>query len=314
MTGPILLVSNSLDLSTDKVVARLRERQVDYHRLDLDLLAHDEIELDPTEALLRWTMGSEGAEFVVTEPASIWYRAPTHLRESSGHRYSAEELLARHQWAAFARSLVVFERTHWVNHPVATYAAESKAFQLRAAASLGFRVPTTSITNSVSACRRLGDPLLVKSLDSFLVRIDPQTDLFFYSTPMSTSELESHSLREMPVVSQRYFAEKADVRVTVVGERVFGSEMRGRVEGDWRLHGRTAQFLPSALPVEMRDMCVEYTRSLGLRYGAIDFLRMDDGYTFLEINPTGEWGWLEAVHEGAISSALVDELIAGVTA
>jgi hypothetical protein len=34
--------------------------------------------------------------------------------------------------------------------------------------------------------------------------------------------------------------------------------------------------------------------NLGLRYGAFDFVRTpDDRFVFLEVNPTGEWAWLE---------------------
>ena len=33
---------------------------------------------------------------------------------------------------------------------------------------------------------------------------------------------------------------------------------------------------------------------LGLVYGAFDFIRTpDDDLVFLEVNPTGEWAWLE---------------------
>ena len=33
-------------------------------------------------------------------------------------------------------------------------------------------------------------------------------------------------------------------------------------------------------------------KALGLEFGAIDLALQDDVYYFLEINPTGEWGWL----------------------
>ena len=34
--------------------------------------------------------------------------------------------------------------------------------------------------------------------------------------------------------------------------------------------------------------------ALGLRFGAIDFIRTPEGeHVFLEVNPSGEWGMLE---------------------
>ena len=33
-------------------------------------------------------------------------------------------------------------------------------------------------------------------------------------------------------------------------------------------------------------------KSLRLNFGAIDLIKQDNKYFFIEINPTGEWGWL----------------------
>ncbi len=31
---------------------------------------------------------------------------------------------------------------------------------------------------------------------------------------------------------------------------------------------------------------------LGLSFGAIDLIESNNGYYFIEVNPTGEWAWL----------------------
>jgi glutathione synthase/RimK-type ligase-like ATP-grasp enzyme len=49
--------------------------------------------------------------------------------------------------------------------------------------------------------------------------------------------------------------------------------------------------------------------SLGLHFGAIDLIRTkNDGYTFLEINPNGQWAWLDIEMNLGIADAIIDQL------
>ena len=46
---------------------------------------------------------------------------------------------------------------------------------------------------------------------------------------------------------------------------------------------------------------------LGLIYGAFDFIRTPNGkLVFLEINPTGEWAWLEEKLDFPMREAFVE--------
>ena len=126
----ILLVSNSLDFATDYIVARLLHEGAAYYRIDTDLVHQDRITLHP--ASRRLEIEGESQRIILTPEnlQSILYRAPTHLRESSGGRSTPQELLARHQWTAFVRSLSIFEEVRWINHPARTFLAENKPYQL----------------------------------------------------------------------------------------------------------------------------------------------------------------------------------------
>jgi glutathione synthase/RimK-type ligase-like ATP-grasp enzyme len=51
---------------------------------------------------------------------------------------------------------------------------------------------------------------------------------------------------------------------------------------------------------------------MGLSYGAIDMILTPDGrYVFLEINPNGQYYWIEQMTGLPISDAVCDLLIAG---
>lgn len=313
----ILLVSNSRDFATDFVVAQLRSRNAEYLRIDLDLLHQDRVAFDPRAGLLR----IEGADIQMTVSddivTSVLFRAPTHLRESSGDRRAPESQLARHQWAAFARSLMVFEHCRWINHPCATYQAENKPYQLRRAAQLGFSIPKTLVTNSkpeadhaiwsgTSGCAA------IKALDSFLVRLASGEDAFCYTQRVAFDEVMPADLKAIPIIIQEFLAPKIDLRVTVVGDHCYAAAVtldRRGVEGDWRLAKDRVSFEVHQLPDIVHARCVELVRVLGLKFGAIDLALVEGDYYFIEINPTGEWAWLVTQCRFPIDSAIAEELL-----
>jgi glutathione synthase/RimK-type ligase-like ATP-grasp enzyme len=63
------------------------------------------------------------------------------------------------------------------------------------------------------------------------------------------------------------------------------------------------------LPAAVREGLLALLRVLGLQYGAVDMRRSDDGrYVFLEVNPAGQWLFVERLTGLPISEALVDHL------
>lgn len=312
----ILLVSNSRDFATDHVVAHLLRRGASYHRLDLDLVERDAVRLDPVEQVL--TIHTEGHDVVVGAEnlTAVLYRAPTHLRESSAGRWSTEELLQRHQWAAFARSLMVFDGAAWINHPRNVYAAECKPYQLLHAARIGFAVPCTAVGNiAPPAHSTVWDShghAAIKALDSFLLRVQNE-DAFFYTRRVSIDEARPETLSAMPLILQQYLGDKLDIRVTVVGQQCFAASVTlngAGIGGDWRLAKSDATFAVHDLPSDVALRCVELARVLGLTYAAIDLALVDGVYYFLEVNPTGEWAWLVESTGMRIDLALADALCA----
>ncbi|MGA7272186.1 MAG: hypothetical protein WB239_14035, partial [Acidimicrobiia bacterium] len=108
-----------------------------------------------------------------------------------------------------------------------------------------------------------------------------------------------------------------DVRVTVVGSQVLAAVRDPEAADpgetaplDWR-RGGDLPWAPHELPRELSSLYAELVASLGLNFGAIDLLLEPDGrYWFCEINPNGEWGWLQ--HSGLpIAEALASLLIDG---
>jgi glutathione synthase/RimK-type ligase-like ATP-grasp enzyme len=61
----------------------------------------------------------------------------------------------------------------------------------------------------------------------------------------------------------------------------------------------------------VEERCVRLVAQLGLCYGAIDLVLTPDGrYIFLEINPNGQYLWIERMTGLPITEAICDLLTA----
>ena len=80
-----------------------------------------------------------------------------------------------------------------------------------------------------------------------------------------------------------------DLRIYVVGERVFGAMNRYAPEGEWRTNvalGGDVRGVTDELSEEVVAMAKRATDVVGLDYAGVDIVEGEDGYHILEVNPT----------------------------
>ena len=307
----VLILTSDLDFASDLVCLELAARDLSYLRLNRENLPKLGLSLDPVAPRLHCRF--EGQDWVVDGALrSIWWRVGTFDRNISDRSMDLETQLQRSQWSAFLRSMMVFTGARWINHPAATYAAETKALQLGVARAVGFDVPETLMSNDPAALSRRSPEsrVALKSIDTLLLR-EGDEQLFGYTTLLEVGEVAVDDLRFAPATVQAALEDKLDLRVTVVGEALWCAEVRGRgepIQGDWRLTPKENLTYPAHdLPPMIGERCRALVARLGLRFGAIDLALVDGHYRFIEINPTGEWGWLEGP-DRAIAAAIAEEL------
>ncbi|WP_143060305.1 MvdC/MvdD family ATP grasp protein [Streptomyces sp. TLI_105] len=183
----------------------------------------------------------------------------------------------------------------WVNPPALDAVAHHKPYQWQVARRMGLSLPRTLVTNQAEKARRFIREIgvgrtvfkaFVASADAWretrLVRAEDLTVL--------------ETVRYAPVIFQEYVPGK-DLRVTVVGDRVFAAEIDATQTGypvDMRMVVGEARVRPVGLPTAVTDRLLRVMRALGLVFGAIDLRRRADGeYVFLEVNPAGQWLFVE---------------------
>lgn len=309
MTPVALILTNERDFTVDWVVRELQERCVSYARLNTESLAGCPVSVDV--ATDEWVFQRERDMVKLDGPVAILYRRPEPPRLSGLAR--SEATLAKNQWKALLRGLRSLRSVHWVSDPAAIDAAESKLLQLRTAAALGLRVPPTIVTNQKSAIvafAKKHSDVVIKALDAPV--LGPKSHpAFFFTHVLTDRDIDQLlSVEPAPMIVQKAILPKRDLRVTVVGARAFAAEAQS-LTIDWRVSHQTTQFYPADLEPGLAISSVRLVHRLGLRFGAIDYVvDRDHEAHFLEINPNGEWGWLQ--NAGLpIAASIADELERG---
>jgi glutathione synthase/RimK-type ligase-like ATP-grasp enzyme len=124
------------------------------------------------------------------------------------------------------------------------------------------------------------------------------------------------SLRACPLTIQDYIEKAYELRVTVVGNRVFACKIDSQQAGgatavDWRRYN-----IPKTphsrydLPASLREKLFSFHSYFGLTASSFDMVRSREGdFVFLETNPYGQWLWIEDLTGLPITAAITDALL-----
>lgn len=289
----ILIISSLYDFSTDLVCAELNVLGACYLRINRDEFKSYNIVLDPINVSLYIEIKGVKFQIIEKDLKTIYYRAPTFLREIFVSDMTEEEQLERTQWSAFLRSLIVFDKATWYNNPSNTYKAEIKSYQLKIASELGFLVPNTIATNYINLINYKYKKVAIKSIDTALVS-NKNEEGFVYTNIYPVEELMNIRYTS-PFFIQEALLPKVDIRVTVVKNAVIAVDICGNelLDEDWRKYKYHLVYNLRPLPKDIKSKCIQLLEKLELNFGAIDLVLVNDKYYFIEINPTGEWSWLQ---------------------
>lgn len=302
----VLLISNRYDFSTDFVAVELDKQNIEYIRINRDELKDYSIEFNPIIPEIIGKYKNYSFTISVKHLKSIYYRAPTFLRDIFQEGLTEDEQLIRTQWTAFVRSLCVFESVKWFNNPTDIYKAEIKPYQLYLANKLGIKVPKSIISNK---SLNIGyEYQAIKSIDTAIVSKGNEEG-FVYTEIYKQNEIEEIKYSS-PFFNQQGLVPKIDIRVTVVEENVVAIKISSdnRIDEDWRRYKNELKYTVFELPKNIKKFCIEYTIKLNLNFGAIDLILHNDEYYFIEINPTGEWSWLQQNTGFKFDSLIVNSL------
>lgn len=298
------LYTNSYDGTADVVVNELGPENV--FRFNFDLWSEYEVFIGPGDFEIRNPAGNGISSKNV---AKVYWRKPIQTRVLFPEgTYSPEDAYAEDELWYAARDLV---NLYWEKGKVVLVEplAENrvgKFVQMRAAEGL-FEVPAWKFLRGSSRRFIEQKESVVKSLT--LNRIADRSVM--YATRVPENELDPRE----PWFVQDFVEAEADITIVYVRGKLFAFALeRGFTDRsiDWRVVSLDPSFpnwVPHSLPDPITAAIREYMTRLSLDYGRLDLLLKGSGdYLFLEVNPNGEWGWLDPSGDEGILNAIIDEV------
>lgn len=309
----VLVLTAPVDPTADVVIQHLTAAGVPFARFDAAQFPM-EISLTATLDADGWRVCLGGVRLVGLH--SVYYRRPPRFAFDPAiptDQLNWCEGQARYGFRGVLETLAVT----WINPPSAVQRAEYKPRQLRLARQAGLSVPPTMITSCprdvTTFASAAGGSIVTKALYARTPR-----DADGYPTGvLYTAEVPPHQYSDPGIAATAHLFQAKirsvhDVRLTVVGDKLFAAEIHresGSGELDWRKNHQDLRYQPCDVPAEVAHGVRQLMRSLELAFGALDFAVDDVGsWWFYEINPNGQWFWIERQTGLPISAALAELL------
>ncbi len=252
---------------------------------------------------------------------TVWHRRPT-LGLDQEKLHPADREFAFRECGIFRRSLfgLIAPNAFWVNPPEAAARASRKPLQHQVAHEVGMATPDTAYTNDPDVIRtflaRRGGQAVYKPLHG-ISWSDGETCWTPYTNILTEQALVAdHLLRAAPGIYQELLPKAYELRVTVLGDHVFGARIfsqetqTGRL--DWRRSYHELRIEPFSLPPDLAQHCRALLHGLGLVFGCIDFVVTPDGRSvFLEVNESGQFLFVERYAGIPLLDAFAELLLQG---
>ncbi len=316
----ILLVAHSDDLHVKRIERELLKRKADFIWFDTSLYPNNiKLDISIINGIFEGYINISGKKIKLSNIKSAFFKEiklldairDKHTVNKSEYVISESQEALYTLWQSLSLNNCV-----WVNDPNQMILSSTKFNQLLLAKEIGFKVPNTLISNNISSsrdfCFSKNSSSITKLLNSGTVVRDD--DGFYYGIPTSIVEKEKFNkysvvINYVPYCFQELVEKGTDIRITVVGEKLFPIEIISN-EIDWRTDDiENIPHVKHLLPEEIERMCIDLLKKVGYKYGAIDMIKNKNGdYYFLEINSIPAWAWVEDKTGYKICSAICDLL------
>jgi glutathione synthase/RimK-type ligase-like ATP-grasp enzyme len=286
----ILIITHRTDYTADFVIEKLNKRGLSYFRFNCENM--DEIPY-------LYSSSSGLTIDKIDNIHSVWFRR-TKLPDINLNN-QAEKLYLLNEYDALLNNFYyLLDDRKWLSHPFYVYRAENKLYQHKIAKELGLKLPNTIVTNQSEEVKKFAQDnnhnIIIKPLNSGQIKEADGVSTIFTNRLNKKDISNIHNYAITPAIFQEYIEKDYELRITVVNDKVFSarvdSQQDEETKTDWRK--KKLKFTKYQLPDEIANECIELTKRLNISFGAIDMIKSKKGeYVFLEINPNGQWAWLE---------------------
>jgi glutathione synthase/RimK-type ligase-like ATP-grasp enzyme len=300
----ILIIASPHDIHARCVTDRLRAVGQRVCILDLAVFGQGGSVTYPIGRLGSPRVTSTDGQIIeMDEARTVWYRRHHHPQVPAAIVDTDDRRFAQAEWAETLTGLLMSLNARVIN-PMLPQMAATKPRQLEVARQIGLRVPDTLITNDPAEVERFLElhnaQIIHKAMSA------PNHQLIDTRRWTGADRPGLSDLSIAPTMFQEEIIGPADVRVTVVGSQIFtarivDSHNHGVVDSRMNLE---MMYEPHELPTKVQYLIMEFMKKTGLVVGAIDMKITADGdYVFFEVNPQGQFLYIEILTGLPITSA-----------
>ncbi len=303
--NPITFIyTNSLDMTADLLISRIGTEEI--FRFNVDLWREYKIKIDHAGLSIE---NSAGRLITSNDIVKFYWRKPFLSQYLYPQQKIPSELVYMEEELSYAMrdmvNLAWSEEKIVLVEPLADLRV-GKFVQLKIAGRY-FNIPPYKFVSGSPDFFEPGKLAIVKSLTSKRV----STDTVLYTTRVQEDQLDPST----PWMIQDYLPASWDITVVFVRGRMYGFELNrdGFLDEtvDWRETGgpeAADAWRHHQLPKPLEDSIVRFMSDLGLQYGRLDLLFTGEDYYFLEVNPNGEWAWLDFYGEEGLLGKMIEEI------
>lgn len=318
----LLIVTNKSDLASDYLIIQLKANRIPFKRLNTEDLGKEfniEIIINKTDIgfIIEF---SDGFTLKENEINSVYFRQPNPPNFDGLVSESDKEFAEREAIELLRSVWRMIPEEKWLNHPKKLWIAVNKVEQLIVANKLGFNIPKSLITSKkqsvASFIDKTNNRVIVKAIKhGFQTRKNGIWVAVTQRLPLNfLNNFETYA--NLPMNYQSEIEKQYDIRVVVVGNKIFSTAIHSQeykeTSVDWRvgdLREIPLHHEKIKLPSTLEKKCKNLTDYFSLQYSSMDFILGKDGkYYFLELNPNGQWAWIEQLVGYPIRETIIETL------
>jgi hypothetical protein len=305
----VLIVSNTGDIHCDFLVDACARQGMECFRLNTDRFRMSGVvdwRVDTGECLIE----IDGRRCRLSDVSLLIYRRPIPAHQMRTDIEPWVRRLLDSEWNALECALSQAVRCRVLNGLAGSALAQNKIVQLQTARDAGLNVPQTLISTDARALREFAarQRCVTKGIVNAF-HLDGKDLRSAFTSFVDAEALGQYDPTGVATLLQTAVEAAAMWRIVVVGGKTLGFRFHGPQLGqvaDSRPIERHLEGAHSPVPPHVAEKLLQMCRALMIEFASADFIEDPRGELwFLDLNPEGQWAFLEDRFGVRISDEIV---------
>ena len=319
----LLLFSSTNERFTSLIEEHLGEDRLFKFNLDANALKETFVSIRETDLVIE----QQNRVIHLPDISGVWIKRQSVLITSEeeqtfcGFEDYCNYKIWKDEWNSIIKQIIAhlkFLGVPFFDEADSILKAEKKILQLDVARAVGFPTPSTIVSN----CKSDIQNFLSRHNDEGIIKLSTQPTFneqknvyFIYANKVSASDFEDmdHTINS-PTIVQNYINKQYEVRYTFVNGEHFVCKIESQLSEKSKIDFRRYDFANTPYstidaPEDITRKVTLFMQKLKLNYGALDFIvDYSNNWYFLEVNPVGQYGWIEYLTGLQITSSILQFL------